>query len=139
MIYNFGPKNSCKHAIGALLYMPLTQHAKDLLRLHPNKPFVGLINKHTNVIVLAPCIPKKVSLRLNKAGEAIAAAYIQDDNSDIADSTIHQDELNQINDLLKDRHVPRLARCVEGPSRFDEKSSHEMLFENQCKSTSKTD
>ena len=92
------------------------------------------------MIVLAPCIPKKVSLVLNPAGEAIAAAYVKDDNSDIADSTVHQDELNQINDLLKDGHVPRLAYYVEGPSSlFDEKSSHEMLFEDQCESTSKAD
>ena len=139
MVYNCGPKNSCTHAIGALLNMPLTQRAKDLLRLHPNKPFVGLINKNTKTIVLAPRIPKKVSLIVNQAGEAIAAAYVKDDNRDIADSTVHQDELDQINALLKEGDLPRLACCNEGPSPFDEKSSHEMLFEDQCKSTSKAD
>lgn len=113
--------------------MPLNEDARTLFFLYKDKPIVGLIHKNTRVIVLAPCIPQKVSLTLNNEGEAISGRFIK--NNFVVTHEVNPDELLQFNALLKENHVPRLAYTEE----FDEKSAHELLFEQKCKSTKKSE
>ena len=113
--------------------MPLNEQSKDLLFSNKGKPIVGLIHKEKKTIVLAPCIPQKIYLDLNDAGEALSGMFISD--NDVAARPINEDELNYFNSLLKLNHVPRLA----GTSNFDHKSSHEFLFEQKCNSTKQSE
>ena len=109
--------------------MPLSEQTKELFFSNRGKPIVGLINKKTETIVLAPCITEKVNLNLNDEGEAESGIFIT--NSFVEGRPINAEQLKQFNLLLKNGHVPRLAKS---PS-IDDRSSHQFLFEQQCKST----
>lgn len=108
--------------------MPLNIEAKNLFFSLPNTPFVGLIHKETKHIVLAPCIHQKVMLRLNEAGKVTSGMFINDNF--LGTQAVNEAELNGMQILLDKNYVPRLM-----VSDWDEKSSHECLFEQQCQST----
>lgn len=114
--------------------MPLNSETKNLFFSLPNTPFVGLIHKETKHIVLAPCIPQKVRLTLNQEDKVSSGTFI-DDNFQ-ATRAINDEELNNIRLLLEKNYVPRI---IQTPSGWDEKSSHECLFEQQCQSTRRSE
>lgn len=103
--------------------MPLDAKARELFREHKGIPLVGLINKKTGQIILAPCIPKKVNLTLDEAGKAISGYFMNDDFSKIRDCNVS--ELEEINSLLQKQYVPRLADTPY----LSQKSSHQFLLE----------
>ncbi|MDF1684373.1 MAG: hypothetical protein P1U36_06910 [Legionellaceae bacterium] len=107
--------------------MPLHSDEKNLVFSHIGKPMVGLIHKHDSTIVLAPCISQKVSLDLNEKGEAKSGTRMSDNVA------INNEYLDDINALLRQNHVPRLACTFSSP--FEEKSSHEFLFKQKCGGT----
>lgn len=47
----------------------LSKHAKEMFTKHKGTTLVGLINKTTKEIILAPCIEPKVYLQINEKGE----------------------------------------------------------------------
>ena len=109
--------------------MPLSESEKNLFLMHKDKPLVGLIHKETKNIVLAACIPPKVCLKLDSEGQALEGFFMENKNK------INMDELERLNDLIKNAHVPRLAYISE----FTEKSAHEFLFEQKCQFTKKSE
>jgi hypothetical protein len=109
--------------------MPLSNEAKDCFFSHQGIPLVGLIHRNTKDIVFAPCIPQKVNLTLNPEGEVVSGMFIDDLGEEYQDVTA--EDLTRFNQLLKIGYVPRLASV----SAFDVRSSHEFLFEQQCKFT----
>ncbi len=111
--------------------MPLDNTEKSLFFSNKDKPIVGLIHKTNATIVFAPCIPQKVSLILNNIGEATSGNFIKD--SFEAASTLNDEQLKDINVLLKQKHVPRIAYTYTSP--FDETSAHQFLFEQKCGET----
>jgi hypothetical protein len=112
--------------------MPLNIETKNLFFSLQNTPFVGLINKETKHIVLAPCIPQKVRLRLNETGKVTSGMFINDNF--LGTLAVNEAELNGMRILLEQNYVPRLMA-----SDWDEKSSHECLFEQQCQSTKRSE
>lgn len=113
--------------------MPLNKHEKKIFLIHKGKPIVGLIHKETKQIVLAPCIPSKVFLKLTDTQEAESGSFLEDDFSVIR--ALNPEELVKINGLLKEGHVPRLAFH---PS-FHDVSSHELLFIQKCNTSKRSD
>lgn len=109
--------------------MPLSEQAKEIFFSNQGKPIVGLIHKKTKIIVLAPCIPERVNLMLNDAGEAESGIFISD--SYVKGQPISENQLTRFNLLLKKGHLPRLA---SSPT-IDNRSSHQFLFDQQCQST----
>ena len=111
--------------------MRLSDEAKALFLLNKGMPIVGLIHKETKLIVLALCIPKKVSLDLNDEGEATSGRFISDN------CVMNKEDLDEVNALLKQGYVPRIAYTASSP--FDEISAHQFLFKQKCESTKKSD
>ena len=111
--------------------MRLSDEAKALFLLNKGMPIVGLIHKETKLIVLALCIPKKVSLDLNDEGEATSGRFISDN------CVMNKKDLDEVNALLKQGYVPRIAYTAS--SQFDEISAHQFLFKQKCESTKKSD
>ncbi|HBI22222.1 MAG TPA: hypothetical protein DDY37_06540 [Legionella sp.] len=106
--------------------MPLSDDARTTVFANRHKPIVGLIHKETKAIVLAPCIPEKVSLELDETGLASSGTFIMDD-------AIDADALEKVNALLKQGHVPRIACNCTSP--FEEISAHQFLFKRKCPAT----
>ena len=107
----------------------MTEEQKAFVLSHKDKPIVGLIHKDSKEIILAPCIPKKVCLYLNDAGEA-SGGYLMKDGS-----AIDSAQLDEFNALLKKNHLPRLARIG---SSIKEISAHEFLFTQKGGSTERS-
>ncbi len=107
--------------------MHLSEADKALFLLNKGVPIVGLIHKQTKRIVLALCIPKKVSLELNKEGEATSGRFVSDS------CVMNEEDLYGVNALLKQGYVPRMAYTSSSP--FDEISAHQFLFKQKCVTT----
>jgi hypothetical protein len=107
--------------------MPLTEESKNLFIAHKGTPIVGLINKTTYDIVLAPCIPQKVRLNLNSLRQAVSGKILNYKCEEVKD--INEIELVKCNQLLDNGYLPRLA--YEPPREDEVKSAHEFLFERQ--------
>lgn len=115
--------------------MPLRKEEKDLFLLHKGKPIVGLIHKNKRDIVFAACVPQKVSIDLNEKGEAKSGYVVADALSISSDLT--EVQLEELNALLKQNHVPRLA--YPHGSFYEAKSAHEFLFEQKCQTTKRSE
>ncbi len=113
--------------------MPISEDEKNLIFANREKPMVGLIHKVTRDMVFSPCIPQKVSLELNALGLAEAGTYL-DENLKVI-RAITPTELGVMNTLLSEGHVPRLG----WKNILDEKSAHEFLYEQKCKTTKRSE
>jgi hypothetical protein len=113
--------------------MPIGEDEKNLIFANRTKPMVGLIHKVTRDMVFAPCIPQKVSLELNALGLGEAGTYL-DENLKVI-RAITPTELGIMNTLLSEGHVPRLG----WKNILDEKSAHEFLYEQKCKTTKRSE
>ncbi|MDF1827834.1 MAG: hypothetical protein P1U39_06100 [Legionellaceae bacterium] len=107
--------------------MPIDTIEKELVCSHKGKPMVGLIHKQNSKIVFAPCIPQKVSLELDENGAAQSGTHMSDGTA------INGKQLGDINALLEQNHVPRMAVTCTSPD--DDKSSHQLLFKQKCRQT----
>jgi hypothetical protein len=107
--------------------MPIDSVEKELVCSHKDNPMVGLIHKQNSTIVFAPCIPQKVSLQLNKEGAAQSGIHMSDGTA------INDEQLGDINVLLKQNYVPRMAVTCTSP--YDDKSAHQLLFKQKCGQT----
>ncbi|GEM_PF-5039167 len=112
--------------------MKLSPHAKEILLQHIGTPLVGLINKESSEIMLAPCITPKIFLVIDTTGRAVSGNFMKD-NFEIIHNC-NEEHLKHFNLLLNKNYVPRLANTPKN----DEMSAHEFLFEQQCKATIKS-
>lgn len=112
--------------------MPLTSTQKEWVLSNRNKPIVGLIHKTTSNIVFALCIPEKVCIELNAEGQAISGYFMASPSVETP-TAMNQADLIEVNALLEQGYVPRLAYTPASP--FEPKSSHQFLFEQQCQAT----
>ena len=112
--------------------MQLSDKAKNTFFSNLGKPVVGLIHTETNEIVLGACIPEKVSLQLNSNGEATSGTYITGGDSE--NNTLTAEQLERVNALLEQKHVPRAAYTSTSPD--EKKTSHQFLYKQECQLTS---
>ena len=111
--------------------MELSDEAKALCGLYKAVPIVGLIHKKTKMIVLAPCMPQKVILELNEAGEASSGVFKKDR------SLLSSPQVAECNALLKKGYLPRVV--YRPNSELEEISSHQLLFQQKCALTASSD
>ncbi|AUH71210.1 hypothetical protein CAB17_03390 [Legionella sainthelensi] len=122
----------------------LSKHAKEMFTKHKGTTLVGLINKTTKEIILAPCIEPKVYLQINEKGEVRGGYWLDPglgDNLTPPKEKVKElgllltrRDLDKINSLLGQNFVPRFVA-----KKKELISSHEYLFNQQCKSTKKPD
>ncbi len=97
---------------------------KHVLENYKDIPLVGLINKKTNEIILAPCIPDKISVLLGENGKVRKIFRIG--NRDLNDTSeeITGEARIEYERLLNEGFVPRVQYDASGQL----KSAHELLF-----------
>ena len=96
----------------------------NVLEKYKDIPLVGLINKKTKEIILAPCIPDKISVYLYGNGKVRKIFRIGDRNLSDTSEEITGEARIEYERLLNEGFVPRVQYDSSGQL----KSAHELLF-----------